>query len=273
MGRKIKILINANAKAILSKRKRNKSEIAFAKEIIKKVNPEILKLRQKVAAGKSDMIASLVADIQEGYSPIVVICGRPRRGKTFTAAVIANLISAFLYYQYWNPEKNYHFTPKEMIEAMEDAGFEIKLADEAGAIGSGINRREWFSQLNKSVDYILQTQGILQNIIIFILPIVSDLSIDVRKYIDWLVVMKKRGVAVCYKIDKKEGQLVKDLSDFRKIYIETLTIKKSDLLPEIWKYIDDKSRLLKIASRKNVIADLNKTNDKDTDNWLKGALK
>lgn len=249
---------------ILAKKYNTKKEENKIKEFLKGVDPKIMRFKNRIRKMGSDTLPNIIGDIQDGYSPIILICGRQRIGKTRFGVTLANIFSVFLYYQWLNPDESFFLEPKRVLQNMTDEGYQIFVLDEAGASGSGINKRQWYSELNELFDYVLQTQGTLQNIYIFILPFASDLTTDIRKYVDYLMAGKKRGLFKSYKIYKREDQLVKNLKAFKQVWIEMLQFDKSDLPASIWKPVDAKCEKIKRETRVKKLHNI--MNDKD--NWL-----
>lgn len=247
--------------ATIVTRNKNKKQTLLLKEYVKDIEPELLDLRRKIATTTSDVLPSVFGDIQDGYSPIIVFCGRQQKGKTRGSVTFANLCSIFLYYRYFNVN-DWFFKPIDLLKNINDGGFQILVLDEIGATGSGLNKNEWYSQLAKLFDYIIQTQANLRNIYIFCLPFVPDLTTDIRKYIDYMFsakrLNKRMGISEfkVYKIYKKYDQLVKNLKDFRQVWIENLIFKRKYLQKEIWTPIEKKCNELKSITRKEKIKDM-----------------
>lgn len=252
---------------LLASRRRRSSDLPKLREFVSNVSPEIMQFRNKIVNTDSNMIPNILGDVQEGYSPIILVCGRQRLGKTRFAATLANIFQVFLYYE-WFDTTNFYLRPRNLLQGIRDEGLQIMILDEAGSSGGGLNKSEWFGELNGLFDYILQTQGNLRNIYIMVLPFASDLTTDIRKYIDYNMAGKKRGQFKAYKIYKREDQLVKNLKDFKQVFIEMMEFKLGDLPNNIWKIVETKCNKIKEESRKEK---LNKMfNKKD---WLdtKGA--
>lgn len=245
--------------------KRNKTvhEKEYVREYLKEIPHDVMKFRNRTIDTDSDVIPCILGDIQEGYSPIIIITGRQRLGKTRFGATLANFFSIFLYYKWLNPGNSYHLYPLDLMIKLKSYG--IYILDEAGSSGSGINKRQWYSDLTELFDYILQTQGNLRNIYIFILPFASDLALDVRKYVDYLFSGKKKGQFKAYKIFKREDKLVKNIKDFKQVFIEMLNFGKSDLPEFIWNPIEDACNKMKAKTR---IEKIRKLINKD--DWLGG---
>lgn len=253
------------ALSTIASRYRSEEEKVLMRKFVKTVNPKILKYRRRIQYTQSDSIPAILGDVQDGYSPILLVCGRQRKGKTRFGATIGNICSTFLYYRYFNPKTSFFLYPRELLQAITDEGYQILILDEAGSSGSGINKREWYSELAELFDYILQTQGNLNNIYIFILPFASDLTTDIRKYVDYLFSAKRKGLFKAYKIYKREDQLVKNLKDFKQVWIEMLHFNRSDLPNFIWNPIEKRVNEVKSETRKEKIKNILGKGD-----WLGG---
>lgn len=251
--------------SIIANRNRSEEETVLMKSFVKTVSPKILRFRKRIQLTDSNIIPAILGDVQDGYSPILLVCGRQRRGKTRFGSTLANMFSIFLYYRYFNPNESFFLYPRKLLQAITDNGYQIFVLDEAGSSGSGINKREWYSELAELFDYVLQTQGNLNNIYIFILPFASDLTTDIRKYVDYLLSAKRKGLFKGYKIYKREDQLVKNLKDFKQVFIEMLAFKKWDLPTFIWKPIENRVNECKSQTRKDKIERILSKGD-----WLGG---
>lgn len=247
---------------ILIKQNRTKDEIEQFREFYKNVPDEIKQFRKRIQLTQSDVLPSILGDIHEGYSVIILITGRPRSGKTFDCGTIANILSVFLYYEWFNPRKNLHFYPKDFLKNMGDKGYEIRVLEEAGIDDLGKDR--WFSDLAELFDRMLQTQQYLININIIVLPFASDLVKRVRKYIDYLCKTEKKGRLKVKKIYKREDQLVSDLKAFKDVTIEEMQIYKTDLPSEIWNEIESMCNAVKMK----VMNDIKKGLNREGYDWL-----
>jgi hypothetical protein len=249
---------------LMAKRQRLKEESATLKEYVKyNVNEDILKFRKRIQLINSDLMPSIIGDVQDGYSPIVLVCGRQRIGKTRFGCTLANIFSVFLYFKWWDHENSFFIDPKSMLRGISDAGYQILILDECGFKESGLNKHEWWSNMSSLFDYCLQTQGFLRNIYIFVLPQAPDVVLDVRKYIDYVFGGRKKGEFKASKIYKKEDQLVRDLKKYKQVWIENLTFRKSDLPDFIWEPIEKKVNQIKMQTRIDKIEAMEKKDD-----WL-----
>ena len=129
--------------------------------------------------------------------------------------------------------------------------------------GKDLNKRKYISELTFAFDQIVQTQGLLVNIYIFVLPFASDLVKDLRKYVDYICHVHKRGKVKIKKVYKKEDQLVSELRAFKQVTIEELLFTNEDVPPALWAEFEIKSFAIKKRIRQKITAGLGKEDD-----WL-----
>lgn len=255
---------------LMIKTNKTKKDIALLKEYTKTIDPNIIRIKRKLSHTKSDVIPSIIGNVKEGYSPVIVFCGKQQKGKTRGACSLANVLSCWLYYRYFTID-DFYLKPIEFLKGISDKGYQILVLDESGASGSGINKYEWWTQLNRLFDYIYQTQAVLKNIYILCLPFVPDLTTDIRKYIDYVFLAQSLNKTLGrskFRVDiisKEYRKLVRSMKDNRQIFIENLYVFKSYLPDQIWLPIDKMVTEFKIQSRKDKIQEMLKKDD-----WLTG---
>lgn len=274
---------------ILVKKRLTADENEQFKEYILTIDEDIIDFRKKISQSYvNEILPAIISDVQNGYSPIIVICGQQQKGKTRLAVTLANILSVFLYYK-WFEKKYFKFQPEDILKEMTDEGYQIFVLDESGASGTGINKNEWFSKVNKLVDYIFQTQAFLKNIYILTLPFLSDLTKDVRKYVDYILSAKKllkrrkkkdkktkkfRTVSGYsefwfYKVHKKYDQMEKDIKSFWKVWIEKLIIRENHVPSRIWNPIDKMCQEFKHQSRRDKVKEFMELNiEKERKDWF-----
>jgi len=232
-------------------------------DFYRQMDPVLKDYRERIKRTESDFIPSVIREMRKGYSPIILVCGRPRSGKSHAGLTLASIFSTLHFYKWYNYKAQFFFFPKDLIKAMDDTGGQIMVLDEAGA---SLNKRAWQSDFSFAFDKVLQTQGFLQNTYIFILPFASDLVKDCRKYVDYVIKTQKRGTLKIRKVIKKEDQMVSDLKAFGSVYIEHLKIRKTDIPAPLWQQFEIDSRKIKNMIRQNII---NEMSEKESD-WLGG---
>ncbi len=255
---------------LMVKKYKTKKDITLLKEYIKTVDPDVIDIKRRLSKTQSDILASIIGNIKDGYSPVIVFCGRQQKGKTRGACSLANVLSCWLYYKYITID-DFFLKPIDLLKGINDDGYQILILDESGASGSGINKYEWWSQLNKLFDYIYQTQAILRNIYILCLPFVPDLTTDIRKYIDYTFTAKslnKRIGRSEFRVDivvKEYRKLVRSMKDNKQVFIEILKIWDWYIPDKIWYPIEKMTNEFKTGSRKERIREMLKKDD-----WLIG---
>lgn len=237
-----------------------KSEKAGFIEALRNADPKLQAYRKKIVNTESDFIPALIADIKNGYSPIIVVCGRPRTGKSKFALFLATVCSVFLYLKWFEYKDNVFFLPRLLLKSISDEGYEIKIQDESG---KDLNKRNYISDLTVAFDQIVQTQGVLVNVYIFVLPFASDLVKDLRKYVDFICYVHKRGHVKIKKVYKKEDQLVSELRAFRQVTIEELLFNNNDVPAALWREFEVKSFEIKKKIRQKITKGLGTEDD-----WL-----
>jgi len=230
------------------------------REALSRCDPKLISYRNRIKETESDFLPALFNDVMNGYSPIIIVCGRPRTGKSKFGLFISTVTSVFLYLKWFEYNGNVFFMPRNLLKSIDDFGYEIKMQDESGM---ELNKRKYIDELTIAFDQIVQTQGLLVNIYIFILPFASDLVKDLRKYVDYVCHVHKRGKVRIKKVYKREDQLVSELRAFKTVPIEELTFENSDVPRALWKEFEVKSFEIKKKIRQRITAGLGKDDD-----WL-----
>jgi hypothetical protein len=246
---------------LLLKYDKSPEEKQMLKSFKKTIDPDILKLRKRILNTESDFIPSVISEVRNGFSPIIIVCGRQRMGKSKFALFLAWILEAFLYYRWFDMERNLFFSSKELIKSIGDDGFQIKIKEEAGG---DLNKKKFLNDLSYAFDEIIQTQGYLVNIYIFVLPFASDLVRDIRKYVDYICYVKKRGMVRIKRVYKKEDQLISDLKAFGVISTEDMLFNNFDVPKEVWKRFEVMSFRIKALMRRKITSKMKGLED----DWL-----
>jgi hypothetical protein len=150
----------------------------------------------------------LLDQLLKGYSPIVLVCGRQRAGKSSFALMVAIIIH-WIFYRKNYPIKEYvYFNAFDFIKKTISVTKKIVIIDEAT---KDLAKTEWYSIINQVVAKIIETQAYLTNIYIIVMPHASRLAPQHKIYIDLKIVMKYRGVAKIFFLDKDYGELSGDI--------------------------------------------------------------
>lgn len=167
-----------------------------AKDYLANINPDC------------KFIVYLLDQLHKGYSPIILVCGRQRAGKSCFALMIAIIIHYIYYKKDYPIEEFVYYDAFKFIKKTISVSKKIVIIDEAT---KDLNKAEWFSLINQVVSKIIETQAYLSNIYIIVIPHASRLAPQHKIYIDLKIVMKYRGVAKVWYCEKDYGELSGDI--------------------------------------------------------------
>jgi len=169
--------------------------------------------------------------LEKGENFVGILTGKTRSGKSFSALRLCYEIDPNF------TVDNVVFSTKEFMELLDSGKLKrgsMILWDEAGV---GISSREWYSLLNKSLNYVLQTWG-HQNIgLILTVPDFSMVDSQTRKLVNMyfktikLLRDENKAVLKCYYLtpmEKNESKTVRPRYTIngKKLDIEYIHIKK-----------------------------------------------
>lgn len=166
----------------------------------------------------------------KGFSPIILICGPQRMGKSFVGVWLSMRILKFFHPTFtFDPEKYTFYDPVDSVYAIENHEREPFIIDEAGAL---FHKQEWYKRVTLALDKIIQTQGYLCNMYIFISPFGSDIAKAFRKHFDFILKVRRRGIVTVKRVPKKYD----DLSDKppKAYMVEQIKLRMGDIPPAVW---------------------------------------
>lgn len=160
----------------------------------------------KRAVKRSWFFQDIVGQIKKGFSVVILIVGRPRTGKTWLALTIASLLDPY-FIEHPNMYFNIFDFTKDMVAGIKkDYTFPRKvfLIDE---VGRDLDYRAYSSIFNKTFNYVLQTQQIVNKIFILVLPHAKLLAKAHHYFLDYVLKTGKRGSFLTYKINTDYADL------------------------------------------------------------------
>lgn len=193
-----------------------------------------------------DLLGKNLNKMRYGYSPIIVIVGGQRTGKSFFAVWLA-----WWLHSYFHPDvpfdvaKYTFYDPVASIAMVGEADHEPILIDEAGAT---FNKQEWYEKVSLAMNKIIQTQAYKCNCYIFIAPFGNDIVKAFRKHFDYMAFVASRGNVVVYKIIKKYNE-INDVK-IKMHFYEKIRIRKPDVPKDIWAQYETHSYKMKEKLRK-----------------------
>lgn len=191
--------------------------------------------------------------IKRGYSPMVIICGKQRIGKSFIAVWLSYLMMKLLDKEY-DPIKHTFYDPIKSTESLERQDKIPLMIDEAGSI---LARREWQRKTHAVIDTAVQTAGYKSILWLFVTPFTSDVDKLFLKHFDFQVRVDNRGFYKAFRIVKKYDAFKPEDSMKRK-FLDQISIPIKSLPKDIWiryrkysKEEKDKMRKEKVKEIKN----------------------
>lgn len=185
---------------------------------------------QYAISPQSKMMVYLIDQVKRMYSPLVLICGKQRIGKSSFGLTLADILTWFFHNEYIDVTKFVFFDARKFLYTGVSVRRRIVIIDEAS---KDLSKSEWYTLLNQVVTKIIETQGDLNNIYIIILPHASRLATQHKIYIDLKIVMKRRGQAKIFYMKKKYGELSSDIKKItRQIFIGLESLPKPDV--KLW---------------------------------------
>lgn len=127
------------------------------------------------------LIQTIRRKLNRGKNFVIMITGRTRSGKSLSGVKLAREIDPT-----FKVDERVVFKAKEFMELLENEEMEagsVILWDEVGT-GKSMSSRDWYSVLNKSVNYVLQTWGHRSLCLILTVPDKSMVDSQTRKLVN-----------------------------------------------------------------------------------------
>lgn len=198
-------------------------------------------------------ISKLFSQIQKGYSPIVIICGKQRVGKSFIGVWLCMLMMS-LYNKRYDPTMHTFYDPIKSTESIDSLNKVPLMIDEAGSI---LSKREWYSKTHAVLDTAVQTAGYKSLLWIFISPFTSDIDKLFVKHFDFQLKVVDRGHYKAFQINKRYDQFTNEKAISR-LFLDDVRLNLKDVDNAIWqrylKYSKTEKKKMRILKIKKVLA-------------------
>lgn len=195
-----------------------------------------------------DVVGKTIYLMKRGFSPIIMVVGNQRMGKSFFAVWLGIKIHSFFHgMDGFDITKHTYYDPMETIKHLKDYRNTFMILDEAGVV---MNNKEWMKQLPKIFEKILISQGYLRTVQIVIAPFLNNIPKGIRQQIDMVCFARKRGVITVKKIPKKYDS-VKD-SVPTPYTLEQIKLSMKTVPSGIWKTYEKYSFEKKEEMRKDL---------------------
>ena len=146
----------------------------------------------------SIVIKYIRKEIRKGFSPIILIVGRQRTGKTATAMRLAYDID-----NTWHPSL---MTSKieEFLHLYNDHSKKILILDEASI---SLDPYEHMTITQRVYRHVIDTQAYKQNTIFIVLPFARGIGRTARDYVNMIINVKARGFYVAKAVFSQHDDL------------------------------------------------------------------
>ena len=195
------------------------------------------------------LLGKLIYLMKRGFSPLIMVVGSQRMGKSFVALWLALQILKFFHAgQKFDVKRNTFYDPIDAVKRLNILKREPLIIDEAG---NYLMAKEWYSKINIALEKIIMTQGYLTNCYIMISPFSSDIAKAFRKHFDFLIHVRKRGVAIVKQIPKRYDDLTGKVPV--PYTVERIKVSKKAIPQNVWRQYEEYSFMKKEEIRKNVV--------------------
>jgi len=213
------------------------------------------------------------SQLSRGVNFVIVMTGRTRSGKSFSSLRMCEKIDPNFTID------NVVFSAREFMDLLKSGKLKegsIILWDEVGT-GKSMSSREWYSILNKSINYVLQTWGYKSIGLIMTVPDFSFIDSQTRKlcnaHIQTMKLARKRGIVKAkvhflspMKDDVKRVKPRYTIDD-NKMVTEYMEIKKPST--KLVNLYDKKKRAFTEELNADIIAELETLDKKGKEHQMK----
>lgn len=148
---------------------------------------------------RTPAVVQLIAErFKNGYSPVVLVVGKMRCGKTTKAFLLLQWLSWLIYKKEWDWKNNTIITIDQFIEKLDSGKDEFLLIDEVQRMFA---KKDWYKEESRIFDKILTSQAYKHSIIFLVLPRASALGSDHIFNVDYVIYVKNRKLILPYKLD------------------------------------------------------------------------
>jgi hypothetical protein len=166
--------------------------------------------------------------MRAGYSPIIIICGRQRSGKSFIALWLA-LIIYKLNGKDLKLENIIFYDPDEAIRKLEFKDKDVEWIDEPDPI----DYQEWQQKTHRAIRSMVNTQGYKNNLYIIVTPFKGQIDKSIRVHADFTIRTVARGHFKAFQeIKKYDANDLKDATHSE--FMDDVSIRKNAIPKEIW---------------------------------------
>lgn len=183
------------------------------------------------------ILGKTINRMRRNFSPIILICGGQRIGKSFVAVWLSyKILRIFHYEKKFDISRHTFYDPMEAIRNLKVMEREPVIIDEAGSL---FNKTEWYRRITRAFDKIIQTQGYKCNCYIFVSPFGSDIAKTFRKHFDFIINVRRKGLLKVKQVPKRYDDMTGKVS-FPYI-LEQIRLPKNAVPKILWEEYEEHS--------------------------------
>jgi hypothetical protein len=151
------------------------------------------------------LVLDLIAQrFNNGYSPVVLFCGKMRVGKTTKAYLFAHWLSKLVFNRKWEYKKNTIVSMEQFVSKLANNESEVLLIDECQRI---FGKKLWYTKDSILFDTLLTSQAYKHYIILLILPTASNIGTDHAINVNYVVPCSNRILCQPYRVNANEWDI------------------------------------------------------------------
>jgi hypothetical protein len=207
----------------------------------------------------------LFTALKAGYSPIVIICGRQRSGKSFIALWLTQLLYNMRHKELILKDVIF-YDPEEAMRKLEFKDKDVEWIDEPDFL----DYQEWRDKTHRAIRSMINTQGYKNNLYIIICPFKAQIDRAIRVHSDFTIRAVKKGVLKSFRVHKKyDADDLKDatwsefLDDISLSKLKAMKIINQDKLNEYEIYSREAKEKIRLQRMKAAPAEKDEVNEVD----------
>jgi hypothetical protein len=149
-----------------------------------------LKLHYIIMENGTLLLQYIRNERRNGYSPIIEVVGRQRKGKTLTAMRLGYELDGAAF----KIEEQLKVNAIDVIRAYDKFNGRTIIYDE---VGKDLDVYRAMDDINRAISHVIQSQAYKTNVLLLVLPFASDLGKSHRKHVNAVIYVYARG---CYRL-------------------------------------------------------------------------
>lgn len=167
------------------------------------------------------VVRKIAQRYKNGYSPIVLVCGKMRDGKTSKTFIFAQWLSWLLFKKAWDWKKNTIITMDQFTQSLASNESGIFVIDECQRI---FGKKLWWSKDSILFDTLLTSQAYKHYIIFLILPRASALGTDHAYNVNYVIPIHHKTLCQPYRVDSNEWDIALKQKKLNKFAMSHFTL-------------------------------------------------